>query len=171
MSLFSHQPNTILDSIIRYYEEDNIHFRQSEDSSVLKAGFRGQNGNYDLYAQAKEEQHQALFVSYCPTKVPSSKEREVAEFLTRANNGLILGNFEMDFEDGRVRYKTSVDLEDGHLTTNMVKRLVMTNLSMMDKYLPGLMSVIYAGASPIAALAQVEGLTTAQMTEAEVAMN
>ena len=170
MSSFSPQSNTILSTIIQYYEEDNITFRQSDDFCV-QAGFRGQNGNYDLYAQAHEEQQRALFVSIFPTKVPEAKRLDVAEFLTRANYGLILGNFEMDLKDGKVRYKTSVDLEDGHLTVKMVNRLVMTNLSMMDKYLPGLMSVVYAGASPIAALAQVEGLATPQITEAEVAKN
>ena len=42
---------------------------------------------------------------------PEEMRVPMAEFLTRANYGLRIGNFEMDFEDGEVRYKSSVDFE------------------------------------------------------------
>jgi len=36
----------------------------------------------------------------------------VNEFLTRANYGLNIGNFEMDFQDGEIRFKTAIDVEE-----------------------------------------------------------
>lgn len=33
--------------------------------------------------------------------------KRTAEFLTRANYGLVFGNFEMDMHDGEIRYKPS----------------------------------------------------------------
>ena len=77
-------------------------------------------------------------------------------FLTRANYGLLIGNFEMDYNDGEVRYKTSIDVEGDRLSKALVKRLVYDNLAVMDRYLPGVLSVIYGGASPTEAIAQVE---------------
>jgi hypothetical protein len=38
-----------------------------------------------------------------------------------------------------------------------MKRVVYDNVGVMDKYLPGVMSVIYGGASPTEAIAKVEG--------------
>jgi hypothetical protein len=40
----------------------------------------------------------------------AKKDRDkVAEFIVRANYGLVIGNFEMRYKDGSVRFKSSVD--------------------------------------------------------------
>jgi hypothetical protein len=70
---------------------------------------------------------------------------------------MIIGNFEMDFEDGEIRYKTSIDVEGDSLSSALIKRLVYANVMMMDAYLPGIMSVIYGDVEPKDAIAQVEG--------------
>jgi len=49
--------------------------------------------------------------------VISSKRGAVAEFINRANYGIIIGNFEMDFADGEIRYKTSIDVQGDKLTS------------------------------------------------------
>ncbi len=42
-----------------------------------------------------------------PVKAPEEKRLAIAEFVARANDGLRIGNFELDFGDGEVRYKRS----------------------------------------------------------------
>jgi len=44
------------------------------------------------------------------------------KFLTRANYGMMIGNFEMDFTDGEIRYKTSIDVEGDKLSSALIKR-------------------------------------------------
>ena len=48
----------------------------------------------------------------------------------------------MDFTEGEIRFKTSVDLEDSILIHKFIQNLVYMNVLMMDKYLLGIMSVI-----------------------------
>ncbi len=48
----------------------------------------------------------------------------VAEFITRANFGIVIGNFEIDFSDGEIRYKTSIDVEGDRPSFALIKRLV-----------------------------------------------
>ena len=43
-----------------------------------------------------------------PVKVPVEKRAAVCEFITRANYGLTLGNFELDMNDGEIRYKVTL---------------------------------------------------------------
>ena len=81
----------------------------------------------------------------------------MAEFMTRANYGMIVGNFELNYEDGEVRYKTSIDIGDSDLSLMLVKQIVYPNVATMDLYLPGLMAVIYSDASPADAIAKIEG--------------
>lgn len=88
--------------------------------------------------------------------MPLEQRLLMAEFLTRVNYGLKIGNFEMDFKDGEIRYKTSIAVEGDRLTSPLVRELVCHNLSIMDNYFPGIMKVIYGGMSPEDALAETE---------------
>ena len=52
-----------------------------------------------------------------------------------------LGNFEMDWEDGEVRYRTSMALGNQDLEFSLIDNLVMANLVAMEDYYDGLQSV------------------------------
>lgn len=69
---------------------------------------------------------------------------------------MVLGNFELDFSDGEIRYKTSIDVEGDRLTPALVQNLVYTNVMMMDQYLPGITAVLEQGLSPAEAIHWVE---------------
>jgi hypothetical protein len=146
----------ILDTAISFFQEDSWSFRQIEGQPVLVMGFQGESGQWNCYAQAREEEGQFIFYSVCPVNAPESKRMAVAEFLTRVNCGLFVGNFELDFDDGEIRYKTSIDIEGDRLVPALVGPLVYANVLMMDRYLPGLMSVIYGNVAPAEAVAKVE---------------
>ncbi len=151
-------PSTSLfDTVAQFFREDDWHFQQLEGRTILRMGFKGDSGSWACYARVIEDQQRFVFYSVLETNVPPDKRQAIAEYLTRANYGLRIGNFEMDFSDGEVRYKTGIDVEGGELTQKMWSNLVYVNCLMMDRYLPGIMSVIYAGTSPEAAIAKIEG--------------
>ena len=54
-----------------------------------------------------------------------------------------IGNFELDFDDGEIRYKTSIDVEGGELIDKMIDNLLRANLTTTDRYFGGLMELIY----------------------------
>lgn len=148
--------SAILETVVDFFERDAWPFTHVEDWTAVRTGFKGDNGEWSCYAQAREEQAQCLFYSICPINVPEEKRPAMAELLTRANYGLFIGNFELDFSDGEVRYKTSVDVEGDSLSTALVRNLVYANVLTMDRYLPAVMSVIYSDTPPAQAIAQVE---------------
>lgn len=147
----------IFDAVVRFFQEDDWHFEQLSGEPILRLGFRGDNGSWDCYAHAREAQHQFVFYSILDVNVPPNRRQAMAEFLTRANYGLVIGNFEMDFKDGEVRYKTSIDVEGDHLTSALIKQMVYINVLMMNRYLPGIMSVAFSDVDPAQAIAAIEG--------------
>jgi hypothetical protein len=169
----------IYDSMAEFFKKDDWPATQIEGQTAMSMNFQGQNGRWGCLARADEEKELVLFYSYCPIKAPEDKRPILADFLTRANYGLYIGNFEMDYNDGEIRYKTSIDVEgnksidevpgaDGktlekkgdepvQLSFALMKRLVYDNVGVMDKYMPGVMAVVYGGASPTEAIAKVEG--------------
>jgi hypothetical protein len=150
---------SMFDTVQKFFREDDWKFEQIEGKTILKMGFKGESGTWRCFAQVRDEQRQFVFYSILDTNCPEDKRPKMAEFLTRANYGLINGNFEMDYSDGEVRFKTSMDVKENEdkFSAGMIKRLVYINVLMTDKYLPGVMAVMYGVLSPTEAIAKVEG--------------
>ncbi|WP_204150207.1 YbjN domain-containing protein [Leptolyngbya sp. CCY15150] len=151
-------PNSqsILGLVTNFLKDNNFNFSPIMDLDILQLSAQGKNGRYNCFAQAIEEKQQLIFYSVCLAQVPLDKRRAIAEFITRANYGLIIGNFEMDWSDGQIRYKTSIDVEGGTLTTEMVKQLVYVNVLTIDSYLPGLVAIAQQNLDAQEAIALVE---------------
>ena len=147
----------LLRTAITFFQTDGWSLSHIEEQTAIQTAFQGDNGQWNCYAQAREEQEQFVFYSVFPAAAPEDRRLAVAEFLTRANYGLVIGNFEMDFTDGEIRYKTGVDIEGDRLSPALVRQLVYANVLTMDRYLPGIMSVLYGDVSPAEAIAQIEG--------------
>ena len=62
----------------------------------------------------------------------------------------------MDMEDGEIRFKVSMDVEGGTLSPPMVINMMMTGFTMVDRYFPGFMSVMYGNAIPAVAVREIE---------------
>ena len=75
------------------------------------------------------------FVVYSifPIKVPEDKRSEIAEFITPANYGLNHGNFEMDFDDGEIRYKTTAIWGDLEVPERHMDRVINLGFCMLDR--------------------------------------
>ena len=146
----------ILEAVSHFLEQDDWPYNYLEGKPVIKTGFEGKHGQFTCYAQERDEQQQMVFYAVFPVRAPDSRLTEVAEFITRANYGMIIGNFELDYADGEVRYKTSVDIEDVDLSEPLIRHLIYANVLTMDKYFPGLMRVLYAGIAPVDAVGEVE---------------
>jgi hypothetical protein len=147
----------ILSQLMRFFEDDGWAFEQISDLPAIHTSFSGENGKWTCYAHAREDVHQFVFYSLLPVNTPMDKLGVMSEFMTRANYGMIVGNFELNYEDGEVRYKTSIDIGDSDLSLALVKQIVYPNVATMDLYLPGLMAVIYSNISAADAIAKIEG--------------
>lgn len=72
----------------------------------------------------------------------------MAETIVRANYRLNVGKFEMDFDQGELRFQASQILTDDRLEDSVIDRLMGTTLSLLDVYLPAILSVIYGNELP-----------------------
>jgi hypothetical protein len=142
--------------IVNFFTEVEWPFFVIEGQHTLRLNYRGNNGRFTCSAQYLEERNYVMFYSFSPVSVPEDKRLIVAEFLTRANYRLIFGNFEMDFTDGEVYYKTSLNVEGINLDSDRISHVVYTNVTMMDRYLPGILQIMYSNISAADAIAQIE---------------
>ncbi len=146
----------LFEAVATFLQADSWNPTQVEGKTILRMGFDGSSGMWNVFVQTKEENRQAMVYSVSSHKVPEDQRQRAAEFLTRANYGLPYGNFELDFSDGEVRFKTCIDVEGGTLTDTMIKNLMYANVSAMDRYQAGLLRVIFGDTSPAEAITVIE---------------
>ena len=114
----------------------------------------------DLYdgaiAHIVEEEERFIFYIEFAGRTPKTRRTEVAEFVTRANWGILIGNFELDFEDGSVRYKSSVGYTNSRLTKALVRNAIGAARDACEAFGPALHSVMDGTKSVAAALKETE---------------
>lgn len=140
-----------IESFAEFFNKQGWSHNQASDKPVIYTGFTGANGRWNCLATAGPQDEHLLFLSLLPCKAVPTRRAACAELLSRINFGLTLGCFEMDFDDGEIRFRTSVPLT-GDVPSELVEHLVFSNLCTVDRFFGGIMKVLYADTSPKSAL-------------------
>lgn len=74
-------------------------------------------------------------------KAAPAQIAQVGEYLTRANFGLAIGNFELDYPTGTIRYKVSVNCRSGLPGFSALEDMVSVPVAMFNRYGEGLLAV------------------------------
>ncbi|HEY9782971.1 MAG TPA: YbjN domain-containing protein, partial [Leptolyngbyaceae cyanobacterium] len=139
-----------------FLETKGWNYQALEDGRSYKILFERETGQQIAYAEIPMDLEQFLFYVKMPVKVPEELRNTISEFITRANYGLGVGNFEMDYDDGEVSYKSCVDFKGENLTIGYIKNAILPALKTMELYTPGFMSVIDGEKTPEEAIADLE---------------
>jgi len=146
----------IFKEMSQYFQADEWVVEKLDGKTTLVMEFVGEKAAWECHAEARDDAEQFVFYSLAPFDVPAEYRPAMSEFITRANSGMVIGNFELDFSNGLVRFKTSLDLEGTPLSYPLAYYAVWANIRAMNDYLPGLLAVGVAGMSPLVAIAAVE---------------
>ena len=149
-------PAKLLPVICAALDERVMPYEVEEEHSCVRLEIRGREATYSSLLLANEEKGLVSCYVRLPSWVPEASRTAMCEALARANYALPVGNFEMDVNDGELRYKSGMDVEGGELVPRMVHNLFIAAVAMCNQYHPAFMRVIYGGATPEEAIAEVE---------------
>lgn len=148
----------LMDAIKAFLNSKELVFRpHPRASSVVIMDMNVDGRRWSVFLQAREPQHQVVIYSVHPYNAPANSRTATMEFLTRANYGLILGNFEFDLSDGEVRYKTSIDVEGAQLNNALLTHMLDANLHTFWRYFHGAEAVMKGEKRAAQAIAEIEG--------------
>ena len=141
----------------RYLDSQKWRYRRLEDKSILTFGMniKSKLASCKVYIECKDDC--ILVYAVCPINASEENRPVVAEYITRANYGLKCGNFEMDYSDGEVRYKTYFYAKNRIPNQEEIERYVDISFLTLDRYAEGLMKILYADLDDKAAIQLVEG--------------
>ena len=149
--------NAAYEKLIQHLDEHNVRYLTSSDNHSICADFSGEVGMYRIVATVDSDDSLFQVFGHSPVRVPQGSRPAVAQTLVRANYGLKVGKFEMDFDDGDLRFQAAQILPDDNLEDDTIRRLIGTVIAMLNSYLPAILSVIYGNELPKDAILCVEG--------------
>lgn len=155
-TVFSTKLDQIYPLMTTFFTQEGIPFEAMEDHLILRIPINGENGFWDCFVEAREEDRQCLIYSVYRERVPQYKRLAVAEFITRANYGLPMGCFEMEFDEGEVRLRTSINVESEKFSLGLLRPLFYANNAIMDRYFKGLTLVLNGKAIAKQAIMMIE---------------
>ncbi len=99
-----------------------------------------------------------LFLFYVHTGARFQPDRlaAVQDLSARINDGLMVGNFEVDHDGRGVRFKVGFEFTDASLSAELVRNAITHGIKVAAKYLAVWMAVIYTTADPEQVLVSVE---------------
>jgi hypothetical protein len=139
-----------------FLEEDDWKPRRLENKYAFSMHYSGESADFRCYAIVRVELEEFIFYAVVPVRVPPEDRPAVAEYIARANYGLRIGNFELDYSDGEVRYKSSINFEGEDMTPGMLRNAIYPAVHTLDRYMPGLLRVSFGGATPLEAIVEIE---------------
>jgi hypothetical protein len=99
----------------------------------------------DAFAAIAPETEQFLFYLNFGPGAPPERIEETARFITHANWGLTIGNFEMDYHDGHVRFKSSVNFAHTELSEILIRNAILSAMNAVETYVGPLIEVMAGG--------------------------
>jgi len=147
---------SVFDAVAEGLTRFGLRFSQVAGEPRFMLAISGDNAHYVCHLRVDEERCFVLFYTLCPLVVPEPDRPRMADFVARANYGLPIGNFELDLRDGEIRFKTSMDVEDAQVTEALLRPLVYANTHTMDRYMPGIVQVLYQGGDPAAVVEAID---------------
>ncbi|WP_187430346.1 hypothetical protein ROLI_027520 [Roseobacter fucihabitans] len=137
--------------ILDYFARDNWQVQQHETEPYIRFEYGNEAGSWVCLIWYIEEESQILIYSILPIEVPAGRRADVSEFLTRVNYGQSRGCFEMNFDTGETRYRTSVNFGKGDINPVPFVPALKINLLSYGDHLSGLEDVIAGRIDPASA--------------------
>lgn len=149
----------LIDAVKTFFEEDDWKYEFHEDGSCFTGGLglgKECKINAVRFFISVHDDHLICY-HICNINAQKSNSAAVGEFLHRANYGLNRGNFEMDYNDGEIRYKHWLSLNDiKEDAFDAMRALLFIGAQMFATYGDGLLAVIFGFKTPEEAIAECE---------------
>lgn len=132
-------------------DEDGIRYEAIAGVTALRFGFRTELHQWACVVEAREAEGLLLCVAILPGLAPEDRRAALAELVARINVGLVIGNFDLVYDAGEVRFRTALDLEGAEAAPALVRTLIRANLATVARNIGAIQRVI-SGSAPREAL-------------------
>ena len=132
----------IVNYLKQYFDEQQWHYNHYRPTTSGKKGsdsqqshhlsLRMRNRNFDCGYLFRVQEHNNLLAVYgiLPFLIPESHQSAAMLLITQINYDMLIGNLEMDINDGEIRYKNAIDVEAVGMDDNTIEHLLQSVIAM-----------------------------------------
>ena len=110
----------------------------------------------DALADIRIDYERFLYYLNFRDRVPGKLRKQTMEFITRVNFDLVIGNFELNLDDGFVRFKASIDFTQVELNETLIRNVIRSAMDVVEQYANALVDVMNGEKKPIQAIKYAE---------------
>ncbi|MEK6257815.1 MAG: YbjN domain-containing protein [Planctomycetota bacterium] len=110
----------------------------------------------DAIVQVKIDYERFVFYLNFRDRAPKKHRTQTMEFVTRANLDMVIGNFELDLDDGLLRFKSSLDFTGVKLEEALVRNAIRCATDVVEIYAEEAVAVMKGEKTANEAIASTE---------------
>ena len=137
------EKEAIVDAVRDYLDDDDWNYEFDAEEGLIRAGLVFDCKLKSAYLRIRIRE--TSYNVYIVLKLNADKETlpEIIRYTTMANYGLLSGNFEVDVEDGEIRYKSFVDtMGIDRISREIVKGSIYRGWNTVERYGNGLAALL-----------------------------
>ena len=138
----------VIEAIKSFFEKNKWEYQYNEEEKIFVSGINMNNvlGNVRIYISLEKNSYNVYMI--LNSKVEEEYYVTVGEFLHRVNYGLKDGNFELDYRDGEIRYKSFVNFKNIVISEEIVEDSIFVGIAMFARYGKGLLKIMLGESTP-----------------------
>jgi hypothetical protein len=148
----------------RVYETNGWPAIELEDGTGFTLYIEGTDSAWSAIAITDDDAGRFVFYSLSPVDAAPDRIDRFAEYLHRANHGLVGANFELDYDTGEIQLRSGLEfaslpadlLESDTLLDAVVLDLSALNVGTFDRYLAGLVALSLGDVAPADIISEIE---------------
>ena len=128
---------SIVDYLKHYLHNKQWHYiyyrpkvNDPQQSHHLSVRVRSKNLDCAYLFRVQEGNHLLAVYGVLPFLVPESHRSAAVLLLTQINYDMLIGNLEIDVNDGEIRYKNAIDLEVVGMSADIIEHLLQSVIAM-----------------------------------------
>lgn len=127
----------IVDCLKQYFNDKQWHYthyrpktNDSQKSHHLSLRMRHKQINYGYLFRVQEKNKLLAIYGILPFLIPESHQSAAMLLITQINYDMLVGNLEMDVNDGEIRYKNAIDIEAVGIDNEIIEHLLQSVVAM-----------------------------------------
>lgn len=132
-----HHATPIVDFLKHYFNEKQWHYtyyqpriNDGQQSHHLSLRMRHKQLNCGYLFRVQENNRLLAVYGILPFLIPESHQSAAMLLITQLNYDMLIGNLEMDNNDGEIRYKNAIDIEAVGINDKIIDHLLQSVIAM-----------------------------------------
>ncbi|WP_058369488.1 YbjN domain-containing protein [Psychrobacter sp. ENNN9_III] len=132
-----HTDIPIVDYLKQYFNDKQWHYthyrpktNDSQQSHHLSLRMRNKQLECGYLFRVQEKNNLLAVYGILPFLVPESHQNAAMLLITQINYDMLIGNLEMDVNDGEIRYKHAIDVEAVGINDHIIEHLLQSVIAM-----------------------------------------